>query len=342
MSVPATESEVQTENANIDTGNANVRDVSAEIDSAIDALIASSDLPEDEPETKPETAAEPGTKPDPTPAGAAPAASEGVPAAVTDAPATKVDPEPTRANDRLAAREAQVAEREGKLKEREKELATLGSRLRRGEFGDVFKALGLEEREVPLVIRAAMASQLPADKLPAQYKQIQAELAQDERYRSMIEPAVQEAKSAKEELAQYKAMVAEQQAAAEYHAGVEKYLSNGVAEDAPLFAKMLQSDRSEAMKRLYATVQADAQSKLAKGSGDVMTPAEAAKAVEAELTKISTLLGATNSTPKTKTVVARPSLSTKAVVPSRSPAAVKTDIPLEKFVDDWLRQNGFV
>lgn len=332
-------------NANVDTANPNIGgDVSAEIASAIDAMLATSDIP-DVPDDEPDKPANDLPKQEDKVAKPADAAStlpaqeakqEDKQEAKPDANAADTD----RANQRLAAREAEIANKEKALREQEKTYATLGSKLRRGEFGDVFKALGLDDREVPLVIRAAMASQLPADKRPAAYKEYAEKLAEEDRYRGMISEVASEAKSAKAELEQYKAMVAEQQAAAQYHAETEKYLSNGVAQDAPTFAKLLQADRSEAMRRLYAVVQSDAKAKLEAGSGDVMTPAEAAKAVEAELSKIATLLGTTNGTPQTKTVV-KASLSNKAT-PAARPPSVKTDVPLEKSVDDWLVQNGLV
>lgn len=336
------------ENANLDSGNPNVGDVMQDVYARIDEIVAAEPgLPDDVAETPAQGAAQV-AQPDPTVAGApattAPAEVATATSAAGAASADTATAEPkTRADERLASREAQIAEKEKALREREKELSTLGSKLRRGDFASVLTALGVEEREVPKVVRAMMASQLPEDKRPPQYKQYAEELQNEDRIRSMISEVATKAERAEQELARYKEQVAQQQAAAEYHADVERYLSTAETE-VPTFTKLLKADRNEALKRLYNVVQADAQAKLNNGGGVPLTPAEAAKAVEAELTRIATLLGApTTSTPQPKTPAqGRPSLSTKAVVPSRTPSAQNNDVPVEKQIDNWLKQNGLI
>lgn len=308
-------------------------DLSAEIQATLDSLLDA--LPEDAPvEAAPpveQVAKDPGDAAKPV----------GDPAKVEPKVEAKPD-EQTRGAERFAAREAQIAEKEKAIREREKELSTLTSKIRRGEVADALKAMGFEDREIPLVVRTIMASQLPPEKVPDAYRQHAKELSTEERYRQMIAQAAETAQSAKAELEQYKQQVAQQQYVQQYQAQAEDYFSKSAATEAPTFTKLLQADRNEAMKRFYAVVQADAQAKLAKGEpAEAISPAEAAKAVEAELSKIASLIAPTKTnTPPTKTVVTgnpSPSLSTKAVPPTRNPnAAEAVDIT----VDRYLREHG--
>ena len=237
-----------------------------------------------------------------------------------------------------------MANTEKALRERERELQTLTSKMRRGEFADALKSMGFEDREIPLVIRAAMATQLPADKVPEQYRQHAKELSTEDRYRAMITEAMTEAKSAKAELLQYQQQVAQQQYVAQYQSQAEDYFSKSAETEAPTFARLLKADRNEATKRFYAVVAADANAKLAKGEpAEAMSPADAAKAVEAELSRLASLIATgTTSTPTTKTVVngnPSPSLSTKTVpAASRRPGAMSETV--DTSVDRWIRENG--
>jgi len=319
------------EPASVDIAGTNA-DVSAEISAALEGFLA--DMPDDAPEAAPEPKAEAVAE--------VKTETKAEPVAETTEPPKPVETAPDRGAERLAAREAAVAEKEKALRDREKELGTLASRMRRGEFADALKSMGFEDREIPLVIRAAMASQLPADKVPDVYRQHAKELSTEERYRGMIQEALTKAQSAEDKLQQYQEAVAQQQYVAQYRAEAETYFNTSAETETPTFARLLKADRADAFRRFEAVVAADARAKVAAGGGAPMTPAEAAKAVEAELSRIASLLAtATNSTPTTKTAVAgkpSPSLSTKTVpATSRAPSGQETvDISVER----WLQNNG--
>jgi hypothetical protein len=314
------------------------QDLSAEISATLESLLEA--MPDDGPETGQSTEVEPKTAQTNQETVTAPVAKTAGDEAKTIGEAKPE--EATRGAERIAAREAQIAEKEKAIREREKELATIASRMRRGEVVDALKAIGFEDREIPLVTRAIMASQLPPEKVPEAYRQHAKELSTEERYRAMIAEAAETAKAAKAELEQYKEQVAQQQYVQQYQAQAEDYFSKSAATEVPTFTRLLQADRNEAMKRFYAVVQADAQAKLAKGEpAQAMSPAEAAKAVEAELSKIASLIATTKTnTPTAKTAATgnpSPSLSTKTVPPTRNPSATEA---VDITVDRYLREHG--
>jgi hypothetical protein len=260
---------------------------------------------------------------------------------------TKPDPETERGLARLVAREAEIAAKEKEIQERQRSLGSVVSQLRRGQVAEAFKSLGLREDEIPKVVRVAMASQLPGDKVPEQYRRLQDELTLDDRF---IEQR-QEIETLRAELKREREEAAMQKARAEYEAGLDTFLG-APGDDLPVLAKLASANRTKARERIMAVVAADAQKKAAAyHAGQLkaeqaipMSPAEAAKVVESELAEYAALFGATgnDNTNPTKTVVkGKPSLSNKATQPTASRQTSGDELTnLEDRVDEWLAANN--
>lgn len=253
-----------------------------------------------------------------------------------EAPAAP-DPAVERSLARIAAREAKVAEREKAAAEAANKFRDLPSQFRRDPIA-ALKAIGVEDSEAAQIVRVAMGSLLPQDKVPAQYKEMKERLVQEDRLR-MIEArnAALEA-----QLAERDTLAVQSAAIAEYQTGMDKYL-NGAATEAPNLHKMFASKPDKAREKILAVVQKDAQSKIeaAQRGEDVrpMTPAEAAAIVEAELAEYAALFGATTSTNQApKTAV---SLTNKATQTSGSrPANTGAYADPVDAVDAWLKTKG--
>jgi hypothetical protein len=311
-------------------------DLMAQIESAIQQIEAAGGVTDDASEVT-ETPATQAATPEPVAAEAAKPA--------------EAKPESTQEFDRglarLVAREAEIAAKEKAIEERARSLDSVRSQLRRGNVVDAFKALGLDEGEIPKVVRVAMATQLPSDKVPEQYRKIQEELVLEQRFRetaSEVEQLRAELKRRDEEASLTRARQ-------EYEAGLDTFLG-APGEEMPTLARLASTNKQKARERIMAVVVSDAQKKAAAlQSGAIkpeqavpMTPAEAAKVVESELAEYAALFGANGnaSTNPTKTVVkGKPSLSNKATQPAavRQPSDDR-DMNLEDRVNDWLAANN--
>lgn len=269
--------------------------------------------------------------------------AEVAPATVTPpvVEAAKIEPKPevraedTRALTRLAEREAAVAELEKKNR-------ALASQFRRNPV-EALKAVGLDEAEVGQVIRAAMATQLPADKVPPQYKEIQARLAQEDRFRAQ-ESELQKLRSELD----LKDQTARQQAAvAQYTTEARTYLG-GAETEAPHLSRMFKAAPDKALRRVLDVVAADATAKMERANRGEnvlpMTPAEAAKAVEAELAEYAQILGVGNASidPAKTAAKGKPSLSNRATQPASARVTMgdRVNFDAEAEVDGWLKSQG--
>lgn len=280
----------------------------------------------------------------PTPAPkAAPAPEPEIKAAPIAAPAP--DPAADRSIARIAAREAAVAEAEKAVKEAQARTHNLQSQLRRDPIA-ALKAMGIEENEVGTIVRVAMGSLLPQDKVPAQYKDMKERLTMEDRFRTL--EAQNEA--LRSQLTERDQVSAQSAAISEYAAGVDKYLGDetGAKSVAPNLHLMFASKPQMAREKILAVVQKDAAAKIeaAKRGEDVraMTPAEAAAVVEAELAEYATLFGASvnkTSTTAATTTAVQPSLTNRATQTTATQAVDSRGYvePVDA-VDAWLKSKG--
>jgi hypothetical protein len=257
------------------------------------------------------------------------------------------DAEIERGLSRLVAREAEIAAKEKAIEERSRSLSSVVSQLRRGQVVDALKSLGLDDAEIPKVVRVAMASQLPGDKVPEQYRKIQEELVLEQRFRehqSEIETLRAELKRRDEDASMAKAR-------AEYEQGLDSFLG-APGDELPTLTRLASTNKQKARERIMAVVVQDAQKKhaalqagqLKPEQATPMSPAEAAKVVESELAEYAALFGANGnaSTNPTKTVVkGKPSLSNKATQPAAVRQPSDNEVTnLEDRVNDWLSANN--
>lgn len=258
------------------------------------------------------------------------------------------DPALDRGWERLSAREAEVVAKEKAAEDKQRGLSGVLSNLRRGNVTEAFKALGADETEIPKLARLAMASVLPADKVPDAYRKIQSEMTLDERFREVHG----ENARLRDELKQRDEQAAHARYAQEYDTSLESFLSTP-AEGVPVLTKLATANKAKAKDRIMAVVRNDAAQKaeairagkLKPEDASPLTPAEAAKIVESELAEYAALFGHTaneDSTSKSKTPLkGKPSLSNAGT----RPAATRTIpsepvVDLEDQVDKWLKANG--
>lgn len=240
---------------------------------------------------------------------------------------------------KIAERESKLAEERNALEAERRKLTTLSSQFRRNPV-EALKALGFEDSEVGEVLRAGMASVLPQDKVPQQYRELQARLQQEDRFRTLAE----ENAKVRAELDSYRNQVEQQKHLAAYQDQARTYLTSAENE-APHVARLFASNSQVAMDRVLSVVRADAAKKLeAHNRGELtgpiepMSPAEAARVVEAELAALAPLYAPKTTTPAQPKNV--PSLSNKSVAPAASRSVSSPTKSHMDQVEDWLKANG--
>lgn len=256
----------------------------------------------------------------------------------------KPDPEVDRGLARLVAREAEIAAKEKAIEDQRRSLGSVLSNLRRGNIAEAFKAIGADESEIPKLVRVAMATQLPDDKVPEQYRKIKDELVLEQRFREQQS----EVEALRAELKQEREAAALAKARQEYEASLDAHLG-AATEETPTLARLASTNKQKARERVMAVVVADAQKKAAayqagqlKAEEAVpMSPAEAAKIVEQELAEYAALFSSNNgnaSTQPPKTVAkGKPSLSNQAARPTATrQTSGDEDMDLVDRVDAWL------
>lgn len=248
-------------------------------------------------------------------------------------------PEPDRASERLAARMKLIEEREKALEEKERSYRTVVSQLRRGNVVDAFKAIGVPEAEIPSVVRVAMASQLPPDKVPDQYKSLREKLELEDRFHQQQA----ELERLRGEMATRERQAQEAQAVAAYEAEVAKFLE--APADTPTLARL---PKDKARARILAAVQKDASDKWARiqrGELDPnevrpLSPADAAKLVEAELAEYASIFAPSQESTTAPKTAPRVTLANRAGTPQGRQQTPDLDPDPVSRVDDWLRQSG--
>ena len=255
----------------------------------------------------------------------------------------KVDPGLDRGWARLTELEAKVSEERKRVEAEAKKYATLVSQFRRDPI-EALKAVGVPETEIPMVVRAAYARQLPPEKVPAQIKEMQAKLETNDRFDAIAA----ENRALRDELEAYKQAQVHEQHVNAFKNEVSTYLSNA-ENDAPHVVRLHRSNPQKATERIFAAAQAEAQSRMQMAQrGEQVPPITAAdvvKRVEAELADLATLIGITPSTQPTTTTstVVKPSLSARATQPPPPPKS-KSDEAMSGSivgkVDDWLKANN--
>jgi hypothetical protein len=273
-----------------------------------------------------------------TPEAPPPVVAEAAPAATPPAEPPP-EPAPDRASERLASRMKMIEERERALEEKEKTYRTIRSKLLRGDI-QAFKDLGFSDAEIPSVVRVAMASQLPPDKVPDQYRALKEKMELEDRFHQQQE----EVQRLRNEISQREAREAQAREVAAYEAEVGKYLE--APADAPTLARL---PKDKARARIMAAVQKDAADKIARiQAGELdpatvrpMSPAEAAKVVEAELAEYASIFAPSQDSTTAPKTAPRVTLANRANPPAtgRPQVADLDPDPLAR-VDDWLKQAG--
>lgn len=249
----------------------------------------------------------------------------------------KVEEKPDdRALARLVAREEALAAREKEAAEAKRQLESLSSKLRRDPMGALKEILG--EEQAAFVARAAMAQVLPADKVPAQYKDLQAKLVLEDRFRAQEE----EIKTLRAEIENRRQAEEHARYVAEYESGVSAFLTS---EDAPsLVKKLAVTNPEKARARVMRIVREDAAKKAALGEGTPLSPAEAAKILEAELSELASVFGDVkqDSTQSALKTPRKPSLDNRDTAPGHKTAVDEDlrDMDAVDMVSDWMRGMG--
>lgn len=333
-------------------------ETATDIGSAVESLIAQ--LSADEPAADSSAADVPGAPPaaDAAPVDATPATPEKLATEPSTEPAKPVEPKPAdpandRSWERLAAREKEIADAQAAVEAERRKLSSLVSQFRRNPK-EALKAIGIPEQEVSLVIRAAMADELPPDKVPAGYKAVKDKLELEDRFAQISQTLEAKNAALEAQLRQYQEREAAAKYQAEYTATLTSHLSSADVEaHTPHVARMAKAAPDKAQQRIMAIVSKDAQEKyaavqagrLAPDQARPLTPAEASKILEAELADLASVFGtATATTPNPAKIVAtgKPSLSTRATPPAAATPVEGTVDDFSARVENWLDSNGLV
>lgn len=221
--------------------------------------------------------------------------------------------------------------------------AALALQLRRSPL-EALKALGFDDSEAANVLRAGMAD-LMGDKAPEAYRKLKGEIGLEARFRELeaqnlsLRNEIRQREEAAQKAAQERA-VQEQQAqlVTQYQNDVRKYLGGDGSKDAPLVSRLFEADAEMVMSELFEVVMQDAQAKIAAGRTDAspLTPAEAAKVLEARHAKRRDLYGSTSQGPaRTPPGLTGASRTVAANPPPKANEEFDLDASLNRALSSW-------
>lgn len=221
--------------------------------------------------------------------------------------------------------------------------AALALQLRRSPL-EALKALGFDDSEAANVLRAGMAD-LMGDKAPEAYRKLKGEIGLEARFRELeaqnlsLRNEIRQREEAAQKAAQERA-AAEQQTAlvTQYQNDVRKYLGGDGSKDAPLVSRLFEADAEMIMSELFEVVMQDAQAKIAAGRTDAapLTPAEAAKVLEARHAKRRDLYGSTSQGPaRTPPGLTGASRTVAANPPPKANEDFDLDASLNRALNSW-------
>lgn len=225
---------------------------------------------------------------------------------------------------RLAQREAQLAAKEKELEAKYAEAqkvseATLLQKLRATPL-KFLREMGLDNEMIAQFGRAALGATLEG--APPQYRELADKFKLEEQNVSVKEELEQFKKQLAEEKAEMQRQAAQEAYRRQYQADLTKHVSGPeLSKEAPNVAALYAAKPESAMRRIYDVVSRDAEAKIrAGGHASPMSPAEAVKALEEELSEFVPIFrGGANPEPaRVPSQPARPNLSNSAVNPAPS------------------------